>query len=38
VAGVLARPGSDEWSAVGVIVGIAVALFILGINWNYKLW
>ncbi|WP_313679056.1 phage holin [Pantoea vagans] len=32
----LTRLSPDEWSAVGVLAGILVALFTLGINWYYK--
>lgn len=34
--GVLTRLSPDEWSAVGVIAGIVVALLTFGINWYYK--
>lgn len=34
--GLLTRLSPDEWSAVGVLAGILVALFTLGINWYYK--
>lgn len=32
----LLRLSPDEWSAVGVLAGIAIALITLGINWYYK--
>ncbi|MDI7608812.1 MULTISPECIES: phage holin [Enterobacteriaceae] len=32
----LTRLSPDEWSAVGVIVGIVVAIMTFGINWYYK--
>jgi len=32
----LTRLSPDEWRAVGVLAGILVALFTLGINWYYK--
>ncbi len=31
--GLLIRLSPDEWSAVGVLAGILVALFTLGMNW-----
>ncbi|AST71628.1 lysis protein [Kosakonia cowanii] len=34
--GILTRLSPDEWSAVGVITGIVVALLTFGINWYYK--
>ena len=34
--GLLTRLSPDEWSAVGVIAGIVVALLTFGINWYYK--
>ncbi|MGE1562092.1 phage holin [Pantoea septica] len=34
--GLLTRLSPDEWSAVGVLAGILVALLTLGINWYYK--
>jgi len=34
--GLLTRLSPDEWSAVGVLAGIMVALLTLGINWYYK--
>ncbi|ELQ6226000.1 phage holin [Cronobacter turicensis] len=34
--GLLTRLSPDEWSAVGVIAGIFVALLTFGINWYYK--
>ena len=34
--GLLTRLSPDEWSAVGVIAGIIVALFTFAINWYYK--
>ncbi|WP_376749751.1 MULTISPECIES: class II holin family protein [Pantoea] len=34
--GLLTRLSPDEWSAVGVLAGIVVALLTLGINWYYK--
>lgn len=34
--GLLTRPSPDEWSTVGVLARILVALFTLGINWYYK--
>ncbi len=34
--GLLTKLSPDEWSAVGVLAGIVVALITLGINWYYK--
>lgn len=34
--GLLTRLSPDEWSAIGVLAGILVALLTLGINWYYK--
>lgn len=34
--GLLNRLSPDEWSAVGVLIGIAIALLTFGINWYYK--
>jgi len=34
--GLLTRLSPDEWSAVGVLAGIVVAVITLGINWYYK--
>lgn len=34
--GLLTRFSPDEWSAIGVIAGIIVALLTFGINWHYK--
>ena len=34
--GLLTKLSPDEWSAVGVLAGIVVALITLCINWYYK--
>ena len=34
--GLLTRLSPDEWSALGVIIGIVVAILTFGINWYYK--
>ena len=34
--GLLTRLSPDEWSAIGVITGIVVAILTFGINWYYK--
>lgn len=34
--GLLTRLSPDEWSAIGVIAGIVVALLTFAINWYYK--
>ncbi len=34
--GLLTRLSPDEWSAVGVLAGIVVAVITIGINWYYK--
>ena len=34
-SGLLIRLSPDEWSAIGVLAGILVALFTLAINWYY---
>lgn len=34
--GLLTRLSPDEWNAAGVLTGILVGLFTLGINWYYK--
>lgn len=34
--GLLTRLSPDEWSAVGVLAGIVVAVITLCINWYYK--
>jgi hypothetical protein len=34
--GLLTRLSPDEWSTIGVIVGIFVALLTFAINWYYK--
>jgi hypothetical protein len=34
--GLLTRLSPDEWSAVGVLAGIVVAVITFGINWYYK--
>ena len=34
--GLLTRLSPDEWSAIGVIAGIVIALLTFAINWYYK--
>ncbi len=36
VTSFLVRLSPDEWSAVGVLAGIAIAIITLGINWYYR--